>query len=171
ACEWGTDRNQDAQQCGGGLICTGYDDQGRQHCRPSCSQVGGHGSVSCAAGSVCMAALHESNRAYGYRYVHGCVPEDEQCNVIARSSCGADGHCAILTTVSTTSHCTALAPGNERVAAAAACEENNQCPDGYYCNRVEGCRRVCLTDTDCDAQNTCSRGQGSAFGGCIAPAP
>jgi cysteine-rich repeat protein len=165
-CEWGVDRNQDARQCGGGLICSGYDNQGLKHCRPSCSQPGGHGSVTCAAGSACMAALHRDNQ-----YVYGCVPQAEQCNVIARSSCGADGQCAILTVASTTSHCTPLAPGNERVAAAAACERNNQCPNGYYCNSNEGCRRVCLTDNDCDGQNTCSRSQGAAFGGCFAPAP
>jgi len=112
-----------------------------------------------------MAALE------GEFYAFGCIPVAEQCDVLARDSCGDNGRCLILRTESTTSHCEQRAAVNDRVNAGQACSEFNQCPDGYYCNRDEGCNRVCTSNTDCDGQNTCQRADGAAFGGCVAPAP
>jgi cysteine-rich repeat protein len=165
ACRWNTARSQDAAQCGGGLLCTGHDAQGLQHCRPSCAQPGLHGGIRCPLGSSCMPALE------GEFYVYGCIPVAEQCEVLQRDSCGNDGRCAILRTGSTTSHCEPRAAVNERVNAGQACSETNQCPDGYYCNSDQGCRRVCASNADCDLQNSCQRPVGAAYGGCIAPGP
>ena len=165
ACEWGVARANDRAQCGGGLICTGFDRQNRLHCRQTCSNPRLHGGVRCQVGSTCMPALE------GEYYVYACIPVAEQCSVLQRSSCGNEGRCATILTGSVTSHCEPRAPVNERVNAGEACADSNQCPDGYYCNQDEGCRRLCEGDNDCDGQNTCQRAQGAAFGGCEAPAP
>jgi cysteine-rich repeat protein len=165
-CTWGAARTADAQQCGGGMLCTGYDQAGDQHCRSTCSAPGEHGSVTCGAGHTCMPSLSSATT-----YSWACIPALETCDVLARSSCGNDGRCTVLLTHSTTSHCTDLAPVNERVNAGEQCTHNNQCADGYYCNTQHGCRRLCATNTDCDGTDRCSRAQDAAFGGCEPPNP
>ena len=159
-CSWGVARANNAQQCGGGLLCTGHDQAGDLHCRATCSRPGSHGRVTCSGDTTCMAALD------GEYYVYACIPRAEQCDVVARSSCGANGRCATLLTTQRTSHCTALAAVNDRVGAGEACTGNSECPDGYFCGAGQVCTRTCANDNDCDGNDRCNLAQGSVVGIC-----
>ena len=161
-CRHGIARSNNAQQCGGGMICTGYDRGESRRCRTTCSRPGGHGRVTCAGGTTCMAALEEDY------YVFACIPTAEQCDITARSSCGANGRCATLLTSQRTSHCTPLAAVNERVGAGEACTGNSQCPDGYFCGAGQRCIRVCANDGDCDGNDRCAI-EGTAPAGICGP--
>jgi len=163
ACQLGVARGNNAQQCGHGTICTGFDQAERHHCRATCSRPGGHGSITCAQGSSCMAAIENDY------YFFACIPAAEQCDITARSSCGANGRCATLLTTQRTSHCTPLVAVNERVGAGEACTGNNQCPDGYYCGEGSRCIRVCANDGHCDGNDRCSIEGNAPVGVCAAP--
>ena len=168
-CTQDVDRDDDDAQCGGGLACAGFDENGAAHCRQTCQPEWQHGRRDCPDGSRCVTARIRELQRGGFFPGYVCLPEAEQCDVVARASCGDEGQCAVMSARSRISHCEAFADREELPGPGETCDENNECPDGYYCFNRSSCRRLCVTDADCDDDWTCDVQDGFELSACEAP--
>ncbi|MAO82815.1 MAG: hypothetical protein CMH50_02890 [Myxococcales bacterium] len=168
-CDQDVDRDDDDAQCGGGLACAGYDAEGASHCRQTCQLDWQNGLRDCPEGSRCVVAQIRAGHRGGFYSGMVCLPEAEQCDAVALDSCGDDARCAVLSSRTRTSHCELFADREQLPGPGESCEENSECPDGYYCFNRSSCRRLCVTNDDCEEGWTCDVRDGYEFSACEAP--
>jgi hypothetical protein len=138
------ERANDAEQCGGGLICAGGNADGDTTCSRTCA-VGGHGLVTCKDDEICL------GQAYNFGV---CLVEEDTCELgFQEDSCGDNSRCGFFGWEMARSFCMAAEPEAERKAAGEACEATAECGDDAVCvGQPSSCRVICRPGAENSAQ-------------------